>query len=340
MNPTLVCSAVAATVLIASAASFQAPPRLTVTRHADIGVLRGNAMHLFGRIADVAADARGNVFVLDDRFNELRAFDSTGRFLARTGRSGQRAGEFTVPSAITVLPTGRVAVIDEANQRLSLYQLLPDSLELITSLRVPRGGSAVCALGSDFVVHSFVDGKVLRRFTIQGRLVESFGRPLTRSPLPAAQHSEASGPIVCVPDSNIVVYTSRFSPTLAAIHADGRVVWESTLRNFTEPTLTPAGGRMRFSIPAAGHYHRVRSVFLVAPTIVAVQLARMGPSPRATGDELVGVETRYLSLDTGAELGAQDDLPLLSVMVGSRAYGARPDSFPLARVYRAELAPR
>ncbi len=338
MTPTLVCSALAATVLIATA--LQAPPRLTVTRNTDIGVLRGNAMHLFGRIADVAADARGNVFVLDDRFNDLRAFDSTGRFLARTGRSGQRAGEFTVPSAITVLATGRVAVIDEGNQRLSLYQLQPDSLELITSLRVPRGGSAVCAMGSDFVVHSYVDGKVLRRFSLQGRLVESFGRPLTRSTLPAAQHSEASGPIVCVPDSNIVVYTSRFSPNVAAVHADGRVAWESTLRNFTEPTLAPSGGRMRVSFPPAGHYHRVRSAFLIAPKVVAVQLTRMGPSPGATGETHVGVETRYLSLDTGAEVGAQDDLPLLSTMLGSRAYGARPDSFPLARVYRAELSPR
>jgi hypothetical protein len=66
----------------------------------------------------------------------------------------------------------------------------------------------------------------------------------------------------------------------------------------------------------------------------------MGPSPGATGETLVGVETRYLSLDTGVEVGAQDDLPLLSTMLGSRAYGARPDSFPLARVYRAELSSR
>jgi hypothetical protein len=340
MKPILVCSALAATVIIASAGSLQAPLRLTVTRHTDIGVLRGNSMHLFGRISDVAADARGNVYVLDDRFNDLRAFDSTGRFLARTGRSGQRAGEFSTPSAITVLPTGRVAVIDEGNQRLSLYQLLPDSLELVTSLRVPRGGSAVCALGSDFVVHSFVDGKVLRRFTTQGRLVETFGRSLTRSTLKVAQHSEASGPIVCVPDSNIVIYTSRSSPTVAAVHADGRVAWETTLRNFTEPTLAPAGGRTRASIPAAGHFHRVRSAFLVAPKIVAVQLARMGPSPSASGEQLVGVETRYLALDTGVELGAQDDLPLLSTVMGSRAYGARPDSFPIARVYRADFAPK
>jgi hypothetical protein len=61
----------------------------------------------------------------------------------------------------------------------------------------------------------------------------------------------------------------------------------------------------------------------------------MGPSPRLTGDLEIGVETRFLALDTGRGLGAQQDVPLLTAFVGNRAYGARPDSFPIARIYSA-----
>ena len=59
-----------------------------------------------------AADAAGNIYVLDVDAKRVVVFDSAGKHLRTLGRAGQGPGEMQFPNTITVTPDGRVSVLD------------------------------------------------------------------------------------------------------------------------------------------------------------------------------------------------------------------------------------
>ena len=76
---------------------------------------------LFGDVHALAADSERNVYVFDRQAAAVRIFDSSGTHLRTFGRRGQGPGELAEPTAMAVLPGGRVVVRDEANSRLTLF---------------------------------------------------------------------------------------------------------------------------------------------------------------------------------------------------------------------------
>ena len=76
---------------------------------------------LFGDVHALAVDAERNVYVFDRQASEVRVFDASGAHLRTFGRPGKGPGELARPTAMAVLPDGRVVVRDEANMRLQLF---------------------------------------------------------------------------------------------------------------------------------------------------------------------------------------------------------------------------
>lgn len=81
---------------------------------------------------DVARDERGNFYVLDAGNSRIQKFDKSGNFLATSGSSGSRAGQFNRPSAIALgrLTPGDpltevIYVVDTGNDRIQ-YTTLAD----------------------------------------------------------------------------------------------------------------------------------------------------------------------------------------------------------------------
>ena len=321
-------AALLASAVHAWAASAQPSPRLELTAVTRIGVLDGPSELLFGRIVGAGTDGRGHVYILDQQGSELRVFDRSGAFVARSAGGGQGPGELRIAQAVDVLPDGRAAVLDQGNGRITLYAVDKRAAVPSGSFRLGEvSANNLCTLGSDLYLYGYFGGKVLRRVTSSGTVVRDFGASLAPFDHPVA-NSVTSGPMICITPANLIVYTNADRPEIVSVHTDGRDAWRTKLRGFTEMVITPIAGGVRYSSPPGGHYHMVRSAFLVSPAVLAIQIQRHEGRSRGP------VETRFLSVDTGAELGSQAGLPLILSARGDVFVGMVDDPFPMVTIYR------
>lgn len=114
----------------------------------------GPDVEQFGRIESVAVDSRGRIYVLDGLSQQVRVFDSSGRYHHTIGGEGSGPGEFTAARSLAVGNGDTLWVIDDGEMRYSIFG--PDGTLSTTYPRNVRGylSSAVGALLSD---GSFVD---------------------------------------------------------------------------------------------------------------------------------------------------------------------------------------
>lgn len=86
-----------------------------------IGVDDGDGPELFGRIADIAVDAYGRIYILEGQAQEIRVFDADGTYLRTIGRKGGGPGEFQGANALLWGPEGHLWVVDPRNARYSIF---------------------------------------------------------------------------------------------------------------------------------------------------------------------------------------------------------------------------
>jgi ABC-type multidrug transport system ATPase subunit/sugar lactone lactonase YvrE len=67
---------------------------------------------------DVAADDKGNLFVVEYSAGRVSKFDATGRLLGRYGTTGPGEGQFSTPWGIAVDRQSRLYIADTGNRRL------------------------------------------------------------------------------------------------------------------------------------------------------------------------------------------------------------------------------
>jgi len=88
---------------------------------------------LFFDIADVKADAKGNIFILDSKNNCVRKFSKELAFLGEAGRQGQGPGDMNSPSSLAIDARGNVFIADNGNMRINV---LDNNLEYIKSIKL------------------------------------------------------------------------------------------------------------------------------------------------------------------------------------------------------------
>ena len=76
----------------------------------------------FESVIDVACDSDGCVYACDYRANNIKKFDSSGKYIKTIGREGQGPGEFNRPSKIAVTDE-RLFVWDSMNRRFCVLSL-------------------------------------------------------------------------------------------------------------------------------------------------------------------------------------------------------------------------
>lgn len=91
----------------------------------------------FSRIADIAVDARGRIYVLEGEAQQIRLFDSAGRFVRTVGRKGHGPGEFDQAIGMRWDPTGRLWVVDQGNVR---YTVVDTAGRVVAARRRPLSG--------------------------------------------------------------------------------------------------------------------------------------------------------------------------------------------------------
>jgi len=84
---------------------------------------------IFGVIGDVAVDAQGNLYALDQQLSQISVFDKDGNFLRTIGREGEGPGEFRRASQLFTTPDNKIAVA----------QMMPGKIVLLTPDGKPGG---------------------------------------------------------------------------------------------------------------------------------------------------------------------------------------------------------
>lgn len=125
----------------------------------------------------VAADAAGNVYVVDGNGNRVEKFDSNGTFLLAFGGSGT----FNGPGHLGLDPQGNPLVVDEGNYRVVKYS--PDGTRLTQygafgqnpgQFKSNPKGAAADSAGNIYALDSGAGGKV-NVYAPDGTFVRSFG---------------------------------------------------------------------------------------------------------------------------------------------------------------------
>jgi tripartite motif-containing protein 71 len=87
----------------------------------DTGGAPGADRGFFATPKDIAADAEGNIYVVDTKNNRIQKFNSAGNFILAFGKEGDGPGDFKDPCGIDIGPTGNVYVADTWNGRVEVF---------------------------------------------------------------------------------------------------------------------------------------------------------------------------------------------------------------------------
>ncbi len=99
-----------------------------------IGSADGEGPGSFSRIADIAVDQRGRLYVLEGETQDIRVFDSTGQHVRTVGRKGHGPGEFDQAIGMRWDASGRLWVVDQGNVR---YTVVDTAGRVVAARRRP-----------------------------------------------------------------------------------------------------------------------------------------------------------------------------------------------------------
>lgn len=123
----------------------------------------------FGLVRDVAVTPVGDVLVLDDDAQEVRVFDSAGRFVQRIGGLGDGPTEFRHANGIELFGDRRLIVSSRGSRQFKLFRETETGWDLDGIAELPVVATDMCAMGTgslflagftedeNLLVHEFVD---------------------------------------------------------------------------------------------------------------------------------------------------------------------------------------
>lgn len=86
-----------------------------------VGRAEGRDWETFARVAQVAFDPAGNLYVLDQGRGRVVVLDRQGGFVRQFGRPGRGPGEFIAPMQLAVAPDGAVVVADLGRRAYAVF---------------------------------------------------------------------------------------------------------------------------------------------------------------------------------------------------------------------------
>jgi hypothetical protein len=189
----------------------------------------------FGRIASVAADHNGNLFILDVIRDEVLVFSPSGEYLRMVGQQGPGPGEYQNPNHLGLLGDTLV-VADATDLRVGLFKLDGEWLGEWPTIANLAG---IVQAGHEQIWLRTVqwDGSSEPVSIFEGHGIDGWVDTVLASPDPNRDLMEPSNTVVCRSPQRISGLTVPFAPKTVRIPTPRREILESD----------PVGYRMVFT---------------------------------------------------------------------------------------------
>ncbi|MDH3223489.1 MAG: hypothetical protein OEO23_07215 [Gemmatimonadota bacterium] len=299
-----------------------APISLSSEHLFTVGAVDGDRWDVFGRVASVAFDQAGNLYILDGDAVRIAVVDPSGNLIRTVGKRGGGPGEFQMPFAFVPLSRGALAVFDLGKQG---FQLFDPEGAFMESVSVDLSAGAP---GTEMAV--LPDGRLVSANGIQvsfggpgadGDEQDEAGRPVHRFSL------EGGGQDVLYRGWEPPLPESGFSESL---EGDGGSRIDFTMRSVAyEPQLF-------FGVLSSGHVAVVDStgyrVKLVDSSGAVSEVLERPVEPQAVDDRIRAAETER-------RLAAVDNQGTGRVMVigGNGAGGMSIDQERMREMMRSQV---
>ena len=272
------------------------------------------APDVFAMEIDVATDASGQVFVLDLQNRIIKIFGSAGDYVGSVGRAGQGPGEFADPTALEVLPDGRLIVSDRG--QIEVFGSTEAGYSHQHSHPMDRTPRKACSTeGRVFVAawNATRDG-IMHEVPLSGdRRWESFGEGYI-SDSPLVQDQLSRGLVACLSNPLRLFFAYNQIPVVKAYSpSDGSLIWEAQVEDYLQAPITEYDGGRSLGFSGDPQDH---AVFLTPTSQRTILLQTMRMPERVAGalPEADHVQVRSYLIDAESGQGAliSTSLPLIA----------------------------
>ena len=112
-----------------------------------IGVEEGDALEMIGSISDLASDHKGTLYVLDEAYSHVRAYDYDGNLIGVFGSEGDGPGEFNNPWNVAVIDDGNTIIVSSfSSARVNVFTRQESTFSFRSSFTKEGPGAGMCAM--------------------------------------------------------------------------------------------------------------------------------------------------------------------------------------------------
>ena len=298
-----------------------------------VGVLEGEAYEMFGQIEDLAADAEGNLYVLDDRNYAVRVFDSRGDYVRQHGAPGEGPGEFRAPSALEIDGTNRLLVADRI-QRITAFSR--ENANVGTTMTLQDSPLDLCVSATRIYIHATGSerGGIVHALDTTGAFLDSFGSGYQFGGA-MAREDLSRGSMTCSHHTDDVMFTFRYVPVMRRYSSQGEIRWTTSLSEFNPMHITEdASTQMLTYSGNEGVSDVMHHLTVIDETdYVLVQVLRRTPESIQERKEYAEILTYVVHLETGTGGYVGNELPPVYAVVAGRLYAAVNWPYPHVLVY-------
>ena len=275
-----------------------------------IGVATSDGPEAFGRIWDALVAPSGDVFILDEQAQEVRIFDSSGRFLQSIGGIGDGPAEFRYANGIELLSDGRL-VVSTRSLGLKSFVWTEGGWELDQTIPVRVVPEDMCTTSGDRV---FVSGwgqegntVIHEASTTPDRAEAPFGRGYQHDNW-LLQSQMADGLVGCLAGPSRVVFAYELLPIVRSFDPDSHTIsWTSRIEGFVPPQVIEGFDGQRYVTRRRSDTEDfVGGLHGLSPNLLLLQSGRV-----SAGSRMVVVRSFLLDAATGRGALLGSDLPIL-----------------------------
>ena len=127
-----------------------------------VGVVDGPDEYAFGSIGQLVVDKRERLYVYDSKYNQIRAYDTAGKFAHNIGRTGGGPGEYQSVWGMALASDSTIVIVDANAARITQYRADGKLLNNFLEPRATWGQNGTFIVDNDGLIYLKVPGPTKR----------------------------------------------------------------------------------------------------------------------------------------------------------------------------------